>query len=269
MKRGLIISTPDVAYGPLALLRGSFEDKACRAASLGCDGVELMVRDPALLDWSSIKQTLIDNHLEVAQIVTGELFGVDGLGLITSDDAVHRRAVSRTKAIIDLAGFLGTMVNIGRLRGRLDWLAPAERTLAAATEKLREVIYYAREQGVRIVIEPVNRYEVDFIFTTADGLRLIDDLGADNLGLMLDVYHMNIEEPSIEEGLTAAGERLWHVHIADSNRRYPGSGHLPFDSIFATLRRMNYQGYVSAEILPEPDPDTAATKTMEFLTRYV
>jgi sugar phosphate isomerase/epimerase len=110
---------------------------------------------------------------------------------------------------------------------------------------------------------------VDFLFTVADGLRLIDDLGSDNLGLMLDTYHMNIEEPSIEASLAAAGDRLWHVHIADSNRRYPGSGHLPFDSIFAALRNMGYDRYVSAEILPEPDSDSAAIKTIEFLKQYI
>ena len=128
MKKGLIICTPDVAYGPLALLSGTFEQKAARAAALGFDGVELMVRDPSLLDWPAIKDPLEQHGLGIAQIVTGELFGVDGLGLITSDQALHRRAVERAKAIIDLAAFLGTMVNVGRFRGRLDWLSPAERT---------------------------------------------------------------------------------------------------------------------------------------------
>jgi sugar phosphate isomerase/epimerase len=269
MKKGLIICTPDVAHGPLALLNGTFEQKAARAAALGFDGVELMVRDPSLLDWPTVRNALEQHGLDVPQIVTGELFGVDGLGLITSDEVLHRRAVERARAIIDLAAFLGTMVNVGRFRGRLDWLAPPERTREVATGKLREVVSYAASQGVRIVIEPVNRYEVDFIFTAADGLRLIHDLGLHNLGLMLDTYHMNIEEPSIEASLAAAGDRLWHVHIADSNRRYPGSGHLPFDSIFAALRNMGYDRYVSAEILPQPDPDTAAIMTIEFLQRYV
>jgi sugar phosphate isomerase/epimerase len=256
-------------YGPLALLTGTFEQKAARAAELGFDGVELMVRDPSLLDWPAIKDPLVGHGLGIAQIVTGELFGVDGLGLITSDGALHRRAVERAESIIDLAAFLDTMVNVGRFRGRLDWLTPAERTREVATEKLREVVNYAAARNVRIVIEPVNRYEVDFLFTVTDGLRLIRDLDADNLGLMLDTYHMNIEEPSIEASLTAAGDRLWHVHIADSNRRFPGSGHLPFDSIFAALRDMGYDRYVSAEILPQPDPDSAAVKTIEFLNRYV
>jgi sugar phosphate isomerase/epimerase len=76
---------------------------------------------------------------------------------------------------------------------------------------------------------------------------------------------MNIEEASIERSLEAAGEHCWHVHIADSNRRYPGAGHLEFDSVFAALERMGYQGYVSAELFPLPDPDTAAGETIAFI----
>ena len=120
--------------------------------------------------------------------------------------------------------------------------------------KLREVVVYAAERGVRIAIEPINRYEADFIHSTADGLRMIADLGYDNLGLMLDVYHMNIEDPSIEASLAAAGDRLWHVHIADSNRRYPGSGHLPFDSIFATLRRWGTKAMSRPRSCRSPTP---------------
>jgi len=269
MKTGLIICGPDVAYGPLALLSGTFEEKAAKAARLGYDGVELMVRDPAGLDWPAVKATLDANGLGVAQIVTGELFGADGLGLITSDDDLHRRTVDRLKTIVDLAAYLDTIVNIGRSRGRLDWLDAHERTWDVAMSKLREVVVYAAERGVRIAIEPINRYEADFIHSTADGLRMIADLGYDNLGLMLDVYHMNIEDPSIEASLASAGDRLWHVHIADSNRCYPGSGHLPFDAIFATLRKMGYEGYVSAEILPQPDPDAAAERTIAFLRQQL
>jgi sugar phosphate isomerase/epimerase len=103
--------------------------------------------------------------------------------------------------------------------------------------------------------------------TAAEGMRFIEAVNLDNLGLMLDLFHMNIEEPRIEEGLRTAGERLWHVHIADSSRQYPGSGHIPYGPIFATLKEMGYQGYISAELFPLPDADTAAIKTIEFLLR--
>jgi 5-keto-L-gluconate epimerase len=266
MKIGLIICGPDVPYGPLALLSGSFEHKVQRAAALGYDGIELMVRDPAGLDWSAIKSTLDGAGMEVPQVVTGELFGADGLCLVTADLDLYQRAAARTRAVIDLAAYLGAMVNVGRLRGRLALLGDVADPWSVAVERLRSVVEYAGTRGVKIALEPINRYETDFILTAADGIRLIHDVNCSNLGLMMDVFHMNIEEPSIEEGLRLAGDRLWHVHIADSNRRYPGTGHLDFSSIFATLKTMGYTGYVSAELLPQPDPDTAAERTSEFLT---
>ncbi len=269
MKAGLVMCGPDVAYGPLALLSGTFEEKAAKAANLGYDGIELMVRDPAGLDWPSVKTTLEDAGLEVPQVVTGELFGADGLCLVTADANVRRRAEERTRSVIDLAAYLGAMVNIGRLRGQLKFLGDVADPWATAVERLRGVITYAAEQGVKITMEPINRYETDFIFSAADGVRLVEDLGCDNFGLMLDLFHMNIEDVSIEEGLRLAGDRLWHVHIADSNRRYPGSGHLNFEGIFATLNDMGYAGYISAELLPLPDADTAARETAAFLKAHL
>ena len=269
MKAGLVICGPDVPYGPLALLSGTFEEKAAKAAKLGYAGIELMVRDPAGLDWPSVKAILEDAGLEVPQVVTGELFGADGLCLVTADDGLYRRAEERTRSVIDLAAYLGAMVNIGRLRGQLKFLGEVSDPWAIAVDRLRKVINYAADRAVRVTMEPINRYETDFVFSAADGMRLVEDLGCDNFGLMLDLFHMNIEDASIEEGLRATGDRLWHVHIADSNRRYPGSGHLDFDSVFATLEAMGYQGYVSAELLPLPDADTAAEKTITFLQKYL
>jgi sugar phosphate isomerase/epimerase len=266
MKVGCVICGPDVAYGPLALLSGTFAEKVQKAAALGYDGIELMVRDPAGLDWPHIKRTLDDAGLQTPQVVTGELFGADGLRLVTPDDELYQRSLQRTQSVIDLAGYMGAMVNIGRLRGRLDGLAVAN-PWAEAVERLGKLAAYAAQRGVRISLEPLNRYETDFILDVADGMRMVADLQCDNVGLMLDVFHMNIEEASIERSLEAAGERCWHIHIADSNRRYPGAGHLDFDGVFSTLEGMGYQGYVSAELFPLPDPDTAARETIAFVRR--
>jgi sugar phosphate isomerase/epimerase len=268
MKIGTVICGPDVAYGPLALLSGSFEEKVRKAAALGYQGIELMVRDPAGLDWPAVKGTLAAAGLEVPQVVTGELFGADGLCLATTDASLYARAEQRTRAVIDLAAYLGAIVNIGRLRGRLEWLGGGPDAWRTAAERIGRVAEYAAEQGVRIALEPLNRYETDFLYTAADGMRLIGELGLDNLGLMLDVFHMNIEETGFAEGFLTAGDRLWHVHVADSNRNYPGSGHMPFGEIFAALRAMGYQGYVSAELRPLPDPDTAAEKTAAYLRSF-
>ncbi len=205
------------------------------------------------------------------QVVTGELFGADGLCLVTPDPDLYRRALARTQAVIDLAAYLdNAIVNIGRLRGRLDSVrAQTADPWGFAVERIAAVTDYAFDQGVRIALEPINRYETDFIANVDEGLRMVRDVGKPNLGLMLDLFHMNIEDASIEGSLRRAGDRCWHVHIADSNRLYPGAGHLDFTSIFATLAAMGYTGYVSAEIFPKPDPDTAAVRTIEFVRKHL
>jgi sugar phosphate isomerase/epimerase len=126
------------------------------------------------------------------------------------------------------------------------------------------VVEYAASRAVRIAIEPLNRYETDFIFNAADGMRVVDDLGYDNVGLMLDTFHMNIEDASIANGFRQASDHVWHVHIADSNRLHPGAGHIDFGEVFGALEAIDYDGYVSGEMVPLPDPDTAAERTAAF-----
>ena len=99
----------------------------------------------------------------------------------------------------------------------------------------------------------------------AEGLDLLDQVGAGNVGLLLDTFHMNIEEPVIEDSIRACGERIFHFHVADSNRWYPGAGHLDFKSILNALFATGYQGFVSGEFMPKPDPDTSARLSIVHL----
>jgi sugar phosphate isomerase/epimerase len=123
----------------------------------------------------------------------------------------------------------------------------------------------ARTAGVRIALEPLNRYETPLINTAREALEFLDRLGADNLGLLLDTFHMNIEEPSIEESIRICSGRIFHFHVADSNRWYPGAGHLDFAGILQTLLATGYDGFVSGEFMAKPGADLAAQKAADFL----
>lgn len=267
MRLAAVMCTPDVQVGPLALFTGSFEEKCAKAQRMGYDGVELMVRDPAGLDLARIRSVLESHNLEVPQVVTGELFGTEGLCLVTPSDEIYRRAVERIRDVLQLAATFGACVNIGRFRGRLDWIGSRRDGERLALDRIRELCDLGAHLGVKITLEPINRYETDFLLNTQEGLEFIRDLGVTNVGLMLDVFHMNIEDASIDRSLTEAFDAgvLWHVHIADSNRRYPGSGHIDFVTIVETLRRVGYAGYLSGEMLPLPDGDVAAAKTAEYI----
>jgi sugar phosphate isomerase/epimerase len=118
---------------------------------------------------------------------------------------------------------------------------------------------------VRLALEPINRYETSLVNSVPACLALIDDVGAGNFGVLADTFHMNIEDPSMTDSLRQAGPRLYHVHFADSNRWYPGAGHIDFAKLVHTLREIGYAGYISIEAMPMPDADTCARKSIQTL----
>jgi sugar phosphate isomerase/epimerase len=272
MKLALATPTPEVETPvPVALLTGTFADRMQKAAHLGYDGVELMVVRPDELDMHEIRIQVSIVGLEVAAVATGAIYMTDKVTLLASDPEVTRLAVTRLSALIDCAAALGApLVTIGSFRGRLAWAGGAEAE-AKLIGILRAGAEKAAEQGVRLVLEPVNRYEGDTVQTASEGLDLIEKVGHNHLGLLLDTYHVNIEEASLTEPFrqAMAADRLWHVHLGDSNRLPPGQGHLDFPGIVAALRETGYQGYLSAELLARPDPDAAAEATISYMRQLV
>jgi sugar phosphate isomerase/epimerase len=119
--------------------------------------------------------------------------------------------------------------------------------------------------GVGIAFEPLNRYETSLLNTVEEGLSFIEKINSKSLGMLLDTFHMNIEKPSIEKSMCLAGDRIFHFHYADSNRNYPGHGHLDFKSVMRTLVDIGYQGFVSGEHRAYPDPLMAAERGLAYL----
>jgi sugar phosphate isomerase/epimerase len=120
-------------------------------------------------------------------------------------------------------------------------------------------------------LEPLNREETDFIRNVDEGLAFLEKVRHPAVGLLLDTYHVNKEEASSVEAFRTAlaAGKLFHVHLGDSQRKYPGSGSIDFAAIVTVLIEGGYRGYLSAELLPWPDGDTAAQKTLEFMRTLV
>ena len=112
----------------------------------------------------------------------------------------------------------------------------------------------AARSCVTVLLEPLNRYECDYLNRLEDGAAIAAEIGAPNLKLLADTFHMNIEEPDIAASLRAAGSLVGHVHLADSNREAPGHGHLDIAGVLDALHGIGYQGYLSLEVLPVPAP---------------
>ena len=117
------------------------------------------------------------------------------------------------------------------------------------------------------MVEPINRYETNFVNTVDEALGLVEELGEPSAKLLLDTFHMNIEERSMEDAVRTAGESLGYLHVSDSNRRAPGQGHLDFCLLLDALEEIAYQGMLVSEILPLPDDRWAAQLTAEFWRR--
>ena len=262
MKLSIVLSTQPASFSALAY-QGNLQRNIGSIANLGYDGVELAVRDPRLLDVDTLETALIENSLPVPAIGTGQAYGEEGLSLTSIDEEIRTRAIERIKSHAGLAAQLDAVVIIGLVRGKSEAGGTSQRNLDRLIESLGECA--SVDPAVRFVIEPINRYETDLINTVVSGLELVNRLGLENVGLLLDTFHMNIEEPDILASIRQAGEQCFHFHVADSNRWYPGAGHIDFQAILEVLDQIGYSGFVSAEILPLPDPDTAAEKTLEHM----
>ncbi len=267
MKISAVISVDELTrqgadWAPLA-------DMLARLRAWGYDGVELGVRDPAHLDVAALQRVLSGAGLPVAALATGTAYTVDNLAYAHPDPTVRRAAMQRVSAHCRLAARIGGPVIIGLIRGRVPPGIPAAQAMTWVREGLAAACEAGGRLGVSLLFEPINRYESDMVNTVEEGIALVDSLGAANLGLLLDTFHMNIEEPAPCQSLLSAGHRLHHVHTADSNRWYPGAGHVDFFPIVATLREMGYTGYLSAEILPRPDLATSLERAGAALRRLV
>jgi len=271
MKLGLIVGTPDLRKPLVAILSGQDLDSNLRkAAEWGYDGVELALRDPALLDGTEVRNLLKKHHLELIGLCTGEVWGGDGLGIAGMPAEIAQAGEVRMKSIIDFGAELGdgVMINIGRVRGRIDPKKPTE-SWEKAVVAFQRLSDYAAPRGIRLTLEPVNHYEANFILTTQDGIAFANDVNRSNFGLMLDTYHMNIEDQNIYASFRQARKYCWHVHVSDNNRKWPGNAHIDFHSIVVTLADLGYDAYLSAEVLPWPDVETAGRETIRHMRRWV
>lgn len=252
-----------------ATFKGELDANLRHIADMGYDGVELAIRDPRLIDVEAVGRSLDAAGLVVPAIGTGQAWAEEGLSFVNANAAVRQAAIDRVCSHVPLAARWGAVIIIGLIRGTVFPGVGHEQAMAWLVEALQQCAAVAANEGVRLALEPINRYETALVNSVAQGLELVQAVGSPNFGLLLDTYHMNIEEPRIEASIQAACEHIVHFHVADSNRCYPGAGHLDFAGILAALRATGYRGFATAEILPEPDAVTAAARGIAYLRSLI
>ncbi|MDR0999039.1 MAG: sugar phosphate isomerase/epimerase [Treponema sp.] len=259
MRLSVAVAPKDAPDNAFVVFRG-LEESIEKAAEFGYQGIELAIPDAASAGAASLSRSLSGHGMEVSAISTGLVYAASGISLLGTPEA----AVPVFLELIDMAADFGRQVNIGRSRGFKKNLSPHE-----AADRLKRVLTplmdHAARRNVTLLLEPVNRYEIDWINSVDEGAAVLDRIGNDCLGLMPDVFHMNIEDRFIGNSLIEHKNYVKYVHLADSNREAPGRGHLNFNEVFSALKAIEYKGWLSVEILPVPSPDKAAKQASDYL----
>ena len=236
----------------------------CKAASeLGFDAVEVFAPGAEAINASQLKLILDDHNLRLAALGTGAGWVIHRKSLTSGDAAERQDAIDFVRSIIDAAGAFDAMAIIGSMQGRSEGDIDKPTALGYLGEALDTLGEHAVQYNVPLIYEPLNRYETNLVNTVADGVALLDGLSTNNVKLLADLFHMNIEEASLAEALRAGGDHIGHIHFVDSNRRAAGFGHMDYAPIVAALADINYNGYLCAEAFALPDSMTAAKQTIE------
>ncbi len=266
MKIHYQVATPEVTYSPgVTSMQGDIYENIDKLSSYGYDGVELMTRDCALIDTKKIIDYIRGKDMDISMVCSGEVYGEDKLTLTDPSEDVRERTVERLARLTDFAQEASANLNIGRVRGfYCDELSP-EETERLAVENIRRVCDYALDKGVDILMEPVTRLQTNFINSTQEGVEFCKKVDRPNFKLMLDIYHMNIEDECILKSLREAKGYVEHLHVAENNRRILGSSGMDLRGVIDTLREIDYDSVLSMEIWQLPDQYTAAEESIRHL----
>jgi D-psicose/D-tagatose/L-ribulose 3-epimerase len=217
-----------------------------RLHRFGYDGIEIS-GEPARYDTDEVRRLMDRYQLECWGSVTMMFEGRD---LVHPDDTIRRESVQYIKDSLDMTKRLGGRVfcivpsTVGKTRP----LASIAQEWAWAVEGLKEVTEYAGELGIVPGIEPLNRFETYFINRHDQALLLCEEVG-NNLGVVLDAFHINIEEADPVQAIRNVGSKLVDFHVADNNRRPAGKGHFDWARIVEALREIGYEGHLTAEFV--------------------
>ena len=214
----------------------------------GYDAVEIQVADPKLLDEARLRASLSAAGLPLCAIQTGGTYLTRGNCLCTASDDVRLRTITLLKSFVDLAGRFHAVIVFGSLQGR----AKDEPDIAAGrrriVEAMTDVCRYADTKNAIIAFEPVNHLETAHHHTIAEVARLVRGIGLNSARMMIDSFHMNIEEKDMLAPLAGIMDRLAHVHLSETNRDVLVAGHWNTAAFLSALHRADYNGYCSVGV---------------------
>ncbi len=249
------------------LCRDNYIEAMHFAKRLGFGGIEIHVRDAGEVDGEALKKASQETGIQIVGIASGLAKRIDGLSLVAEDPAQRAQAIQRVKGHLDLAEIFGCSVVIGSMRDNVPSDDMLPEYLKRLADSVQELADYIRGKNCGILIEAINRYENNYLNTAKETVDFIKGIQSDQVKLLLDLYHMNIEERNNAQAILDSGAYLGHVHISENNRRYPGDGQIDIASALTALETIDYQGWLSFEYLPIPSEEEAARRGLEYMQK--
>ena len=230
---------------------------------------------------SSRKNLELFNTYNISVLgVTGKWTALKGMItpiLLTSDLHLLSYSKNYIKECVKLCNFFGGSIFNICLLSDYDPKIDRNHEMISNKEKMKllkrsigvlsELTNFSKDFGVSLLIEPLNRYSTPFCCNTADAIFIMSKLNNDYFSILLDTYHMNIEEKDFSDSINKSKLFLKHIHFADNNRRMPGLGHINFNSILKTLKKIQYTNYIGLEPMLDRNYKMEITRGLNFLNK--
>jgi sugar phosphate isomerase/epimerase len=235
---------------------------------LNYNGIELSLLEPEKIDVKKIREILDSYEMEVPALGTGSTYIRFGYSLGHVDEENRIKAINRVEKYIDFARETQSKVIIGLIRGRYSHQSNLKKEKLNIISSLKKCCRKAEDNDIELIFEPINRFEIDSYNSISESIKLIEEIGSENLRLLIDSFHTHLEEdPGFIWGyLKEIANYVSHIHLADSNRRAPGTGHFDFRTFLNIFKESGYNGFTSIETIMNPSFEEVAKESADYLS---
>ncbi|TFF99945.1 MAG: sugar phosphate isomerase/epimerase [Promethearchaeota archaeon] len=238
---------------------------------LNFKGIELSLLEPEKIDVNKLIEIKNSYDMEIPALGTGSTYLRFGYSLGHVEENTRIKAIERLEKYIDFAREVQSKVIIGLIRGRYSSQSSPKKEKLNIIHSLKECCRIAENNNVELLFEPINRFEIDSYNTISESIELLEEIGSDNLKLLIDSFHTYLEEDPIFiwEDMKDIIPYVAHLHLSDDNRRAPGTGHFDFKSFLNIFKESEFKGFASIESIMKPSFEDVAKESSEYLKRIL